>query len=153
MLNFIRPSSHKVPYPSNPKGLKLLARLLLGLSHLPYHKFKHKFLDTINSAAVAALMLKQLSIFFVNCPNFLKETTTLLSKTSENNSDIITCTDFKKVSTLLFGDTLFNHFDNNRIFNESSLTMSWPIRSQCTLFLSPEKIRKPRERMNWERMG
>ena len=33
---------------ANPQTLKLLTRLLLGLGHLRYHKFKHNLLDTIN---------------------------------------------------------------------------------------------------------
>ena len=46
ILSFIRPN--KVSNSHNPQGLKLLARLRLGLSHLRYHKFKHNFLETIN---------------------------------------------------------------------------------------------------------
>ena len=84
-----------------------------------------------------------------------------MSEISEINSDILTCIDFKIVATFLFGDTLFNHFDNNKIFNESLLTMSYPIHSQCTLSLPPENIRKlygffmfsgSRERVHLERM-
>ena len=32
----------------NPKGIKLLSRLRLGLSHLREHKFKHSFPDSLN---------------------------------------------------------------------------------------------------------
>ena len=32
----------------NPKGIKLITRLRLGLSYLREHKFKHSFQDTIN---------------------------------------------------------------------------------------------------------
>ena len=62
--------------------------------------------------------------FFVYCLNFSKETATFMSEISEINIDILTCIDFKIVATLLFRDTSFNHFDNNKIFNESLLTMS-----------------------------
>ena len=32
----------------NAKGLKLITRLWLGLSHLRFHKYKHSFQDTLN---------------------------------------------------------------------------------------------------------
>ena len=46
----------------------------------------------------------------------MAERTTLLSEMPEINSGILTCTDSKIVETLLFGDALFNQF-NNRILN------------------------------------
>lgn len=45
---FTRPLPSKVPNPHNPRGLKLLTRLLLDLGHLGDHKFKHNFLDIVN---------------------------------------------------------------------------------------------------------
>ena len=43
ILKFIRPTPNSVYYCHNPKGIRLLARLRLGLSHLRKHKFKHSF--------------------------------------------------------------------------------------------------------------
>ena len=43
ILKFIRPTPNSVYYCHNPKGIRLLARLHLGLSHLRKHKFKHSF--------------------------------------------------------------------------------------------------------------
>lgn len=54
-------------------------------------------------------MLKPLFIFFSTV--FLTERTTLLSKMP------LTCTDYKIIKTLLFGNTLFNQLHNNRICN------------------------------------
>ena len=48
LLNFIRPSGSTVFNCHNPKGVKLLTRLRLGLSHLREHKFKHSFQDSLN---------------------------------------------------------------------------------------------------------
>ena len=45
LLNFIRPSGTTVFHCHNPKGVKLLTMLRLGLSHLREHKFKHSFQD------------------------------------------------------------------------------------------------------------
>ena len=48
ILKFIRPSPNSVYNCHNPKGLKFITRLRLGLNHLREHKFKHSFQDTIN---------------------------------------------------------------------------------------------------------
>ena len=43
ILNFIRPSPNSVFDIRNPKGIKLITRLRLGLSHQGEHKFEHSF--------------------------------------------------------------------------------------------------------------
>ena len=43
ILKFIRSSPNKISQCHNPKGIKLVTRLRLGLSHLREHKFKHSF--------------------------------------------------------------------------------------------------------------
>ena len=48
VLKFIRPSENSIFLCNNPKGIQLLTRLRLGLSHLRDHKFKHNFQDTVN---------------------------------------------------------------------------------------------------------
>ena len=41
----------------------------------------------------------------------------LLSKISENNSDLITRNDLALIETLLFGENSFSQYDNSRIFD------------------------------------
>ena len=48
ILSFIRPSPNSTFNCHNPKGIKLLPRLRLGLSHLREHKFKHSIQDSLN---------------------------------------------------------------------------------------------------------
>ena len=48
LLKFIRPSGSSVFNFHNLRGVKLLTRLKLGLSHLRKHKFKHRFQDALN---------------------------------------------------------------------------------------------------------
>ena len=48
VLKFIRPSENSIFLCNNPKGIQLLIRLRLGLSHLEDHKFNHNFQDTLN---------------------------------------------------------------------------------------------------------
>ena len=48
LLNFSRSSENTVFNCHNPKGVKLLTRLRLGLSHLREHNLKHSFQDSLN---------------------------------------------------------------------------------------------------------
>ena len=47
ILQFIRSFKNSVCNCYNPKGIKFITGLRLGLSHLQYHKFKHSFQDSI----------------------------------------------------------------------------------------------------------
>ena len=60
ILKFIRPKPNDIYYCHNPKGIRLLTRLRLGLSHLCKHKFKHSFQDYLILFASAVMKLKQL---------------------------------------------------------------------------------------------
>ena len=46
ILKFIRSFSNSIFNCHSPKGIKLITRLRLGLSHLYEHKFRHNFQDT-----------------------------------------------------------------------------------------------------------
>ena len=48
VLKFIRPSESSIFLCNNPKGIQLLTRLRLGLSHFRDHKFEHNFKNTLN---------------------------------------------------------------------------------------------------------
>ena len=48
ILSLIRASPNSTFKCDNPRGIKLLPRLRLGLSHLREHKFKHSFQDSLN---------------------------------------------------------------------------------------------------------
>ena len=62
LLKFIRPSGSTVSNCHNPKGVKLLTSLRLGLSHIRELKFKHDF--KIHLTQYAAVILKYQLIFF-----------------------------------------------------------------------------------------
>ena len=88
--------------------LKLVTSLRLGLKHLRDHKFKHNFLGTINPFCSRVFDVETTSHFLLFCPNILEERTTLLSKISEINRYISTCTDSQTVDTFLFGALYLN---------------------------------------------
>ena len=79
ILNFIRPSPKSFFDCHNPKGIKLITRLRLGLSHLREHKFKHSFQDTINPLCNCGQNIESSTHFFLHCPFFINERRTLLS--------------------------------------------------------------------------
>ena len=49
IISFIRPSANSTLNCHNPRRIKLLSRLRLGLSHLREHNFKHRSQDSLNS--------------------------------------------------------------------------------------------------------
>ena len=102
ILSLIRPLTNKVLKSLNPKGLKLMTRLRLGLSYLRYHKFKHNFLDTINPLYSCGCNIETTLHFFLYCPNFMECRNTILSNISEINGDMITRNDLALIETLFF---------------------------------------------------
>ena len=59
--------------------------ILIGMSHLREHKFKHNFQDCLNSICSWGLDIESASHFILRCPTFNYERCTLLS--TLNNID------------------------------------------------------------------
>ena len=79
LLNFIHPSGSTVFNCHNPKGVKLLTRSRLGLSHLREHKFKHSFQDSLNPICSCGNDTETSAHLLLHCPNFSNERSTLLN--------------------------------------------------------------------------
>ena len=94
ILNFIRPSLNSAFDIRNPKGIKLITRLRLGLSHLREHKFKHSFQDTLNSLFNCGQDIESTTHFFLHCPFFITERRTLLSTIRNLDSKLLDSTDY-----------------------------------------------------------
>ena len=54
----------------NPRGICLIARLTLGLSHLREHKFEHGFQDPLNSLCSYGNDVESGEHFLLYCPQF-----------------------------------------------------------------------------------
>ena len=67
ILKFIRPSSNSIFNRHNPRGVKLLTRLRLGLSHLRDNKFKHSFQDSLNPVYNCGTDVETTTHFFLHC--------------------------------------------------------------------------------------
>ena len=76
LLNFIRPSGNTVFNCHNPKGVRLLTSLRLGLSHLREHKFKHSFQDSLNPICSCGNDIETSAHYLLHCPNFSNERST-----------------------------------------------------------------------------
>ena len=119
ILNFIRPSPNSFFDRHNPKGIKLITRLRLGLSHLREHKFKHGFQDTINRLCSCGQDIESSTQFFFHCPFFINERRTLLSTIRSLDSKLLDCTDYDLTQTLLFGNTSQISSNNFKVINVS----------------------------------
>ena len=105
---FMRPFPNSFFGIYNPKRIKLITRLRLGLSH---YKFKHSFQDTINSLCNCGQDNESASHFFLHCPFFINERRTLLSTIRSLDSKLLDCTDY--------GNTSQTSSNNFKIINES----------------------------------
>ena len=111
ILSFIRPSANSTFNCHNPRGIKLLSRLRLGLSHLREHKFKHSFQDSLNPFCSCGKGEVETSYhYLLHRSNYSEERLALLN-TIKILTSILQQSDSKFTSDLLFGDT---SFDNNK---------------------------------------
>ena len=55
----------------NPKRIKFIARLRLGLSHLREHKFKHNFQDSLNPFCNCGLDTESTTHYLLYLPRIL----------------------------------------------------------------------------------
>ena len=112
ILSFIRPSPNTTFNRHNPRGIKLLSWLRLGLSDLREPKFKHSFQDSLNPfCSCGKGEVETSSHYLLHCSNYLEERLALLNTIRNIDMSILQLSDSKFTSVLLFGDT---SFDNNK---------------------------------------
>ena len=114
-MRFIRPTANWVYNCHKAKGIKLITRLCLNVSHLPSHKFKHDFQDSLNSLWACGLHEEPTSHFLLHCPSFATERSAFLSTTGEIDSDLLNCIDSVLMHTLLFGKSPFDTITNTPV--------------------------------------
>ena len=68
ILKFIRRSPSNVFNCNNHKGIRLITRLRVGMSHLHEHKFKHNFQDCLNPICSCGLDIESNSHYLLHCP-------------------------------------------------------------------------------------
>ena len=117
IVQFVRPLRNNVYGCHNPKGIKLLTRLRLSLSHLREHKFKHSFQDTLNPICLCGDDVESTSHFLLYCPSFNNERCILLNTLNQIDSNLLNKTDTLLVESLLYGNKSMNRSNNTRILN------------------------------------
>ena len=70
LLSFICPFQNSIYNIFDPKGLKFLTRLRLGLSHLNAHRFWHNFQDCLNPLCSCSLEPEDTSHYLLHCHRF-----------------------------------------------------------------------------------
>ena len=117
ILKLIRPSSNSFFDCHIPIGIKYITRILLKLSHLREHKFKHSFQDTLNPICNCSNDVESAIHFFLHCPLYSNERRTLLNSLVNIDHTLLDNTDFSLTQILLFGNTTFNAIVNTKIIN------------------------------------
>ena len=101
----------------NLKGIKLLSRLRLGLSHLREHKFKHGFLDSLNPICSCGQNIETSTHFLLHCSNYSNERLTFLNIIRNIDRNILNKNDLKVTESLLYGDSSLDDTNNTLIMN------------------------------------
>ena len=117
VLKFIRPSENSIFLCNNPKGIQLLTRLRLGLSHLREHKFKHNFQDTLNSICNCGEDIETSCHYLLHCSLYTNERLALLNIIQGIDKSILELTDSHIVEVLLYGRKLLDISSNTNILN------------------------------------
>ena len=94
-----------------------MTRLRLDLSHLCEHKFKHSFQDSINPLWNYGYEVESTVHFFLDCPLFTNERSTLFSTLRNLDSKRFDNTDSLLTNILLFGKESLNTDQNTAILN------------------------------------
>ena len=117
LLKFIRPSGNSVFNCHNPRGVKLLTRLRLGLSHLREHKFKHGFQDSLNPICSCGNDIETSAHFLLHCPHYSNERSTFLNTIRNISRSIFDKNHLQITETLLYGDSSLDDKSSSLILN------------------------------------
>ena len=131
---FIRPSQNRVYNCHNPKGIKLLTRLRVGLSHLREHKFKHSFQDTLNPICNCGEDIETTSHYLLRCPDYLHERKTLLSTVICIVPNIFDFNNDQLTEILLYGKEDFDNINNTSILDPTINYLTETKRFNAELF-------------------
>ena len=116
-LKFIRPSGSSVFNCHNLRGVKLLTRLRLCLSHLREHKFKHSFQDSLSPTCSCSNDVETSAHFLLYCPHYSNERSNFLNTIRNISRNIFDKNDLQITETLLYGDSSLDDKTNTLILN------------------------------------
>ena len=117
LLNFIRPSENKIFNIHDQVGIKLLTRLRLVFSHLPEHKFRHNFGDTLNPLCSCSIEAETTLHFFLWCQFFNNIREILMNDLMNIDRSLPSLSQDKLISVLSYGSDAFDNKKNRKILN------------------------------------
>ena len=120
LLKFIRPEPNSTYNINDSKGLTLLTRLRLGLSHLGDHKFRHNFQDCVSPMCSCGQDIETTTHFLLHCPDHRCAKKTLFHKINQVSGNILRQSDSTITKILLFGDIKLD-FETNKILLMSTI--------------------------------
>ena len=117
--NFIRPLGHPLFGISDKIGIKLLTKIRVSFSDLRDHRFDHNF-NCISPICSCGLDDETSVHFFLRCPLYSTQRTTLLSKISDIvHADVSVFPDEHLYHILVYGSNVYNFITNKLIITES----------------------------------
>ena len=117
LLKIIHPYGNSVFRCHNPKVIKLLTRIKLGLSHLREHKFKHGFLHSLNPSCSCGQNIETSTCFLPRCSNYSNERLTFLSIIRNIDSNILSKNGFRVMETLVYGGSSYDNTNITLVIN------------------------------------
>ena len=122
ILKFIRPNPNSIFNCHNPKAIKHLSRIKLGLSYLCEHKFKHSFEDILNPICACGSDIETRCHHLISCPIFDAKRNTFLNNIRQIAHSILHLNHSQVTHVLLYGDLSLKNETNTEILNS---TMSY----------------------------
>ena len=117
VLKFIRPSENSIFLCNNPKRIKLLTSLGLGLSHLRDQKFKHNFLDTLDPICNCDEDIETSRHYLLHCSLYTNQSLVLLNVMQGIDNSILELTDSHIVEVFLYGRKFLDISSKTSILN------------------------------------
>ena len=102
ILKFIRPKPNSFFNCCNLKGIRLITRLRLELSHLREHKFKYNFQNCLNPLCSCGSSIESTSHFLLHCPIFHDKGHTRLSTLNNIDSKLLESNNSYLTQTLIW---------------------------------------------------
>ena len=89
VLKYIRPSKNSIILCDNPRGIQLLTKLRLVLSHFRDHKFKYNFLDTLNPICNCGDEIETSCHDLLRCSLYTNERLALLNVIQSTDNSVL----------------------------------------------------------------
>ena len=130
----MRPAPNPIYNCHNPKRVKLITRLRLGLSHLREERFEHNFQDLINLSCNCGRNTESTTHhFLLHYSLFLNERSAFFSTFNSLDCNLLDNTDSSLTKALPFGNTSFKSNKNLKILIATIDYILLSIAKPCTL--------------------